>query len=406
MAAPGLTIVQRIRSILGAGAVVETDGTGLPRVAPGTEEGVALVLRAAAADGWRVRIEGRGSWVPPDAPADLALTTRNLTKVPYLDPNDLVATAEAGIPLDDLRQALADRGTWLPADPPGASRSLGSVVATGTAGPLRGGFGNFRDHLLGVTIVTGDGRVVRPGGRVVKNVAGFDLTKLAAGSFGAFGVVTSVTLRLRGVPRADTTLVATGARDALLNAAHSILQAGITPAALELLSPQAAQGEQWMLAVRLIGADAAVSAERDSVSGATETALTELAVADASKLWRGLLADVPPGSGTLRLGALPSALDEALDLVAHHLPEGWLTVTIGAGVVRWSGDTTADRIKLLRHTAAQREMPLTLERATWQLRELVGHFGAYREGVGRLVGALRRTFDPAGVLVTAIGDEM
>ena len=267
---------------------------------------------------------------------------------------------------------------------------------------MRGGFGNVRDHVLGLTLVTGDGRVVRPGGRVVKNVAGFDLAKLATGSFGAFGVVTSVTLRLRAVPRADMTLVATGMRDALLSAARRILDAGITPGALELLAPAAAQAADWALAIRLIGADAEVQAARNAVGGAASLGFAELPARESAQLWSDVLAGAESGPTTVRLGTLPSALDDALDLVAHHLPEAWLAATVGGGTIRWSGDTTHDRVKLLRHQAAQQEIPLTLERSPWPMRESLGHFGAYREGVGRLVGQLRRAFDPHGTLVVPV----
>src|SRR6266566_3531465 len=172
--------------------------------------------------------------VPRVAPADLALTTRRLDKVPAIEPQDLSATAEAGIGCDLLRQQLADRGTWLALDPPGlAGRTLGSVVATATAGPLRQGFGPVRDHLLGVTFVTGDGRLVHSGGRVMKNVAGYDLTKLAAGGFGAFGVIVLAHLRLRALPRADQTLVLEGSREDLAQVAEDISScaAGCTAAA-------------------------------------------------------------------------------------------------------------------------------------------------------------------------------
>jgi len=397
-----MTIVHRIRSLVGTDAVLETDGTGLPRVAPRSEEEAALVLRTASEAGWRVRVEGAARWSPDDAPADLALTTQRLSEITYLDPADLVATAQAGVAWDDLRGALADQGAWVALDPPGTGRSVGSVVATATAGPLRGGFGNVRDHVLGLTLVTGDGRVVRPGGRVVKNVAGFDLAKLATGSFGAFGVVTSVTLRLRAVPRADMTLVATGMRDALLSAARRILDAGITPGALELLAPAAAQAADWALAIRLIGADAEVQAARNAVGGAASLGFAELPARESAQLWSDVLAGAESGPTTVRLGTLPSALDDALDLVAHHLPEAWLAATVGGGTIRWSGETTHDRVKLLRHQAAQQEIPLTLERAPWPMRASLGHFGAYREGVGRLVGQLRRAFDPHGTLVVPV----
>ena len=90
-----------------------------------------------------------------------------------MSPADLVATVQAGTPIEALRRRLADEGMWLALDPPGRpERSLGSVVATATAGPLRHGFGPVRDHVLGCTVATGDGRLVRAGGRVVKNVAG------------------------------------------------------------------------------------------------------------------------------------------------------------------------------------------------------------------------------------------
>src|SRR5438874_1787456 len=126
-------------------------------------------------------------------------------------------------------------------------------VAATTAGPLRQGFGPVRDHLLGVTFVTGDGRLVQSGGRVMKNVAGYDLTRLAAGGFGAFGVIVLVHLRLRALPRADQTLVLEGSREDLAQVAEDIAAAAVQPAAHELMSPALARRERWMLAVRFAG---------------------------------------------------------------------------------------------------------------------------------------------------------
>ena len=171
---------------------------------------------------WPTRRDGRsGSRVrapgsPPDAPADLAVSTRALDQVLSVSPADLVATVQAGTTHDALRRRLADEGMWLAVDPPGRpDRSLGSIVATGTAGPLRHGLGPIRDHLLGCTVATGDGRLVKAGGKVVKNVAGYDLTKLQVGGFGGFGIIAELHLRLRALPRADVTLLARGARDDL-----------------------------------------------------------------------------------------------------------------------------------------------------------------------------------------------
>lgn len=397
--------MRRIRALLGADAIVDTDRTGMPRISPRTEDACALVLGVANAEGWRVRVEGAGTWMPADAPADLSLSTRELNALVHLDAPDLVATVQAGMRWAELRRALAEHGVWIAGDPPGTNRTLGSVVATASAGPLRSGFGSVREQVLGLTLVTGEGRLVRPGGRVVKNVAGFDLTRLATGSFGAFGLITSLHLRLRAVPRADVTLLAAGERDTLLHAALQVPEAGATPAALELLAPESAARDSWTLAVRLIGSAPAVDAERRAIGGALSLPLTELAGREAAEFWRAPLTSTMARPITLRLGVLPTAIDEALDLLAHHLDSTWVAATIPAGVIRWSGTAEVDRIKLLRHAAAQREMPLTLERAPWSVREAVGHFGAYREGVGRLVSSLRGAFDPTGVLVVPLGDD-
>src|SRR5438105_5183434 len=258
-----MSLLDRVRALLGDDAVeVAATPDGVPRVAPASPDAVALLLGTAREGGWHVRIEGAGTWLPADAPADLALTTRRLDKIPAIEPQDLSATAEAGIGCDLLRQQLADRGTWLALDPPGlAGRTLGSVVATATAGPLRHGFGAVRDHILGVTFVTGDGRLVQSGGRVVKNVAGYDLTKLEAGGFGAFGVIVLVHLRLRALPRADQTFVLAGTREDLTQLAEDVAAAGLQPAALELMSPALARRERWLLAVLFAGSAALVSAE-------------------------------------------------------------------------------------------------------------------------------------------------
>jgi glycolate oxidase FAD binding subunit len=171
-------VLERLRALLGPDAVTR-DPAGLPRATPDSAEGVALTCRLAHDERWRVRVEGHGSWVPGDAPADLVLCTRGLDRIPSVSPADLVATVEAGVPMDALARRLAEDGMWLALDAPGRpERTVGSVVATATAGPLRAGFGPVRDHVLGCAVVTGDGRIVKPGGRVVKNVAGYDLTKL------------------------------------------------------------------------------------------------------------------------------------------------------------------------------------------------------------------------------------
>src|SRR5881628_2444470 len=398
-----MSLVDRVRALLGEDAVdVAATRDGVPRVAPGSPDAVALLLGTAREEGWRVRVEGAGTWLPADAPADLALTTRRLDKVPAIEPQDLSATAEAGIGCDLLRQQLADRGTWLALDPPGlAGRTLGSVVATATAGPLRQGFGAVRDHVLGVTFVTGDGRLVQSGGRVMKNVAGYDLTKLEAGGFGAFGVIVLVHLRLRALPRVDQTSLLEGSREDLTQVAEDIAAAGLQPAALELMSPALARREGWALAVRLAGSAALVAAEEAGLRGASGGRFTALRADEAHGFWMRAAESFATRPVAFRTGGLPDSSDELLDLLQHQVGDEWVS-SPGVGAIRWAGDTTVDRLRRLRRTLAGLEVPLTLERAPWSIRSAVGHFGAYREGVGPLVAGLRRTFDPGEAFVVAV----
>jgi glycolate oxidase FAD binding subunit len=401
--AGGMTILEKVTALLGEGAVLEAGLDRVPRVAPGSPDAVALLLGTAHQEGWRVRIEGAGTWLPSDAPADLALTTRRLDRIPAVEPSDLTATAEAGIGFDQLRQQLADRGAWLAVDPPGlAGRTLGSVVATATAGPLRHGFGPIKDHLLGVTFVTGDGRMVQSGGRVMKNVAGYDLTRLQSGGFGAFGVIVLVHLRLRALPRADVTYILEGAREDLTQVGEDIAAAGLTPAALELVSPALARRERWVLAVRLAGSPALVAADEAGLGAASGGGrFAALRAEEAHAFWMRLAEGFAVRPVTFRIGGVPAASDELLDLLQHQLGDEWVAASPAAGAIRWTGDASIDRLQRLRRALAAMEVPLTLERAPWPVRGAVGHFGAYREGVGPLVAGLRRTFDPGGSFVVA-----
>lgn len=396
-------MLARLREVVGASSV-ERDPTGLPRVVPDGTEAMARLLALAHGRNWRVRIEGQGTWLSSDAPADFAVSTRGLDRVTSVSPADLVATVESGVVLGSLRRRLADDGMWLAIDPPGRpERTIGSVVATGTSGALRQGFGPVRDHILGLTVVTSDGRTVRAGGRVVKNVAGYDLGKLQIGGFGGFGIVTEINLRLRALPRADQTLIARASRDHLTNAARDLVEARLSLQALELFSPALAAEPDWVLAARIMGTEDGVAAEVRRLTSATRLVWQPLPVDRAGSFWHLAARAVLGGAVTLRLGVLHPGLDDALDMLAASLDEGLIAAGAGSvGGVRWSGEARTDALRTLRRTAASREIPMTLERAPWAVRQQLGHFGAYREGVGQLVSRLRETFDPGSLLSVAL----
>lgn len=379
--------------------LVARDATGRPRLTPPDTAGIAAAMGLASREGWRVRIEGRGGWEHADGPADLVISTAALDQVVRIAPGDLMATLQAGAPVGVVQRALAAQGVWLAWDPPGrGERSVGSIIATATAGPLRHRYGPVRDHVLGCTIVTGDGRVVKPGGSVVKNVAGFDLTRLMAGSFGAFGVVTEVHVRLRALPEADRTLLATGPRDVLTRATRDLVEQGLEAVAIELLAPALGASPDWTLAVRLAGTTAGVEAEADRLGSLASLTWSPLPAEQAIACWTGAAHGALAGPVTLRLGALGDGLDDALDLLEERLDLGLVSAGAGTGAIRWTGTAAAAPLRALRAAAATREVPLTLERAPAPLRQEVGRFGAYREGVAALVTRVQGTFDPQGVL--------
>jgi glycolate oxidase FAD binding subunit len=229
-------------------AAVKADAVGgvVPRfvAAPASTEEAAAVLRAAAELGLAVVPRGDGTrldWGAPPIRCDLVVETRRLDAVLEHAAGDLVVRAQAGVRLADLAEVLGGAGQRLALDPPAEAGeasgggTVGGLVATGVAGPLRLRFGLPRDLLLGITMVRADGTVARAGGKVVKNVAGYDIGKLLAGSYGTLGLITEVTFRLHPRPPAAAyvSLTCPDARTAaaaVLSAAASPL----APAAVEL----------------------------------------------------------------------------------------------------------------------------------------------------------------------------
>jgi len=172
------------------------------------DRAVADTVRAAVASKTPLRIVGAGTWLDGGQPvhATHVVSLASDTGVVAYIPGDLVITVRAGTTLQMLDATLSAHGQWLPLDPDGgAAVTIGAVAATCSYGPLAEWYGTPRDHILGMTVVTGTGDIIMPGGRVVKNVAGFDVTRLMIGAWGTLGIITQVTLRVRARPRAGTT---------------------------------------------------------------------------------------------------------------------------------------------------------------------------------------------------------
>ena len=377
--------------------------------APEDLAGLAATVRAAAGRGVALRVRGAGSWWP-DGDAGSVLSTQHLDTISEFNPADLVVTVGAGVPLDTLGAALRSRGVFLALDPPGRpSRTVGGVLATGGSGPLAALYGTARDQVLGLVVVAGNGTVVRLGGRVVKNVAGFDLAKLVIGGHGAFGVIAEAHLRLRAIPAADRTVGWSGSAEWAARAAAAVLGSGAAPAALEVVSPELSAalgaGREWMLAARSMGGPAAVDEELSLVERAAAGRPAGGGIAadgDAPwAAWRRAVGDWPV---LLRIGADPAAWAEALALARRHLGDALgASVTVPRGTVRvGAARCGADAVRELRDAAAARGWPVTLERADAATRAAAGIWGALPEGAERLARELRARFDPNGTLAAPL----
>jgi len=365
-------------------------------------------IRDAAAARPPLRIVGAGTWL--DAGQPLAgtmsdtLSTRGLGGIVEYVPGDLTLTARAGTSLAEIRAVTAPEGQWLALDPHGADEgTIGATVATASVGPLATAFGTPRDLVLGVEVVTGTAAIVRGGGRVVKNVAGFDLTRLVTGSWGTLGVITEVTVRLHARPEVDLSLaIRLPARGDAVDAVRLLLRkAPFTPHACELVNDALARqlgiGDRATVIVRVSGNAEAVKAQRDLLGQIAEPREV------SSDVWTRLRAADSANGATLvfRLSQLPSRLEDiwrAAMAVAAAAPDTLVHATAMRGVVRCivpasahEGDVGPVLTGQSTRTCVGERLPPSL----WQtLNSAVQRDG----GVARLARGIKAAFDPARVL--------
>jgi len=236
--------------------------------APTSTAQAAAVLRAAAGLGLRVVARGAGTtvdWGNPPAALDLIVETRRLTGVVEHAAGDLIVVVRAGTRLAELRAALAPAGQQLALDDPVGDATVGGAVALNISGPRRMGYGTLRDLLIGITLVRADGMVARAGGRVVKNVAGYDLGKLMIGAYGTLGLVTECVFRLHPVPAAEAYVRCRVPGDdgftRFGRLAAAVRGAQLAPVALEVDAPPDGPAE---LVVLLEGTAAGVAARAEA----------------------------------------------------------------------------------------------------------------------------------------------
>ncbi len=210
-------------------------------VYPHTRAELAEVMTCAYRNKWRMLVCGNGSklsWGGIVKNAQIVISTQRLQQLIEHAVGDLTVTVEAGMQFADLQAKLATAGQFLALDPDfPESATMGGIVATASTGSLRQRYGSVRDQLLGINFVRADGQVASAGGRVVKNVAGYDLMKLFTGAYGTLGAISSVTFRVYPLPEASATTVLTGTAEAIAQACSTLRASALTPSNSDILSP-------------------------------------------------------------------------------------------------------------------------------------------------------------------------
>jgi glycolate oxidase FAD binding subunit len=331
-------------------------------------------IRAAAQRGTPVQLRGGGSKdFYGNAPRGERVDTRVYGGIAAYEPSELVLTARCGTPLAEVESALAEKGQCLPFEPPHFGQAtFGGCIASGLSGPRRMSAGALRDFVLGVKLIDGRGRLLRFGGQVMKNVAGYDLSRLAAGSLGTLGLIAEASVKVLPRPQAEITLELELAQPAALDAMNR--WAG------QPLPVSATAWRDDRLQVRLSGAMAGVRAAASTIGGRE--------LGDAGTFWSAVREHTDgffAGEGPLWRIAVPSVA-APLEVAGAQLIE-W------GGALRWlRTDTDAARV---REAARRAGGHATLFRAR---DKSAGAFAPLDPVLLRLHRALKSAFDPAGIL--------
>jgi glycolate oxidase FAD binding subunit len=375
----------------------------------GTDE-VAALLRVATEYGLRVIPIGSGSkrdWAAAPDAVDLVLDFSSARGVLEHAAEDLVVTAKAGTPLAEVQRVVGGAGQQLAIDQPLPTATVGGVIATGTSGPGRHLFGGVRDLLIGVTAVLADGTVAVSGGKVVKNVAGYDLGKLYTGSYGTLAVVTEAVFRLHPVAAEHRWVaVVAGTAAAAGAVVDAVRHSQAMPTAIEV---DQRPGGAITVCARIEGRPTATDTRAHKLAETISTAAGGAAeVLDEPPPWWGQFPfDAAEGIG-IRLDVEPSAVAELLEGAQEAAERAELPLTLrgaaGIGMLHGGlpGETAAEPVRdllssLRKLTAAHGGHAVVL-RAPKAVRDVVDLWGPIPAGVLTLMRRTKDQFDPAGLL--------
>lgn len=389
-------------------------------VEPGNEEEVSAVLAFVNKEGLRVLIRGGGTQLGLGSPpigGDILLSTTRLNTIVEHVPHDLVVTAQAGLPLATLQAALQQSKQWLALDPDLASEAtIGGLVATNATGPRRLRYGGVRDQIIGIRVVLADGTIAKGGGKVVKNVAGYDLPKLFTGALGTLGVIVSATFRLYPLPVASGTVhISASSISALCDLAVRIIGSTLVPTIVDVQG-DTAHTNTYTMAVRFEMGQEAVEAQAATllamvaeIPGDTIQATQQLEGDAETQFWshtkhaHGAI-DTSKTSLTLKASLLPTEVAHWLADVEQICQQKQIDATwrvhAGHGLVfvQLSGGDTAlvAAVHELRQAALKHQGSLVVTDAPSRLAQQIDIWGPVP--ALDVMRSLKARFDPNNML--------
>lgn len=377
------------------------EASTLRRDAPESFEDAAQTLRECHDAGRTVRLRGGGTKLGwgNEIRTDVEVSTQSLDQVVEHNEGDLTAVLQAGVPLARAQKTFAAAGQMLALDPPegahgGAGITVGGTVATADSGPLRHRYGGPRDLVIGVTAALADGTIARAGGKVIKNVAGYDLGKLMAGAFGTLGLILQVSVRLHPWPRTVATASGSTASPDVLGHAAALL--GRLPLEADALDVSWKDGSGGVL-VRFSGETAADRA-RAACGRIEEVGLNGDVLEDDAGAWAAQRAHQRAREGSvLRVSALPAELPRVLRAADRVQASVVGRAALGLSWLRLAPAGDDDAVAAIEELRRElRPFPCTLLDAPAGVRGATDPWGETNPGALALHRRVKERFDPAG----------
>ena len=374
-------------------------------VYPHTQEELAKVIAEAERQNWRLLICGCGSklsWGGLIEGAELVVSTERINKLIDHAIGDLTVTVEAGMKFCELQGILAKANQFLALDPTTPqTATIGGIVATANTGSFRQRYGSVRDQLLGISFVRADGEIVKAGGRVVKNVAGYDLMKLFTGSYGTLGIITRLTFRVYPQQQASITVVLVGSADAIFQAATTLRGSALTPTQADLLSAQLVSdfdlGNGLGLIVRFQSIPESVGEQSNRILEiATQLGLLGVKFSDSEEtnLWERLQEQIyfPSKNRPIicKIGVLPTAAMEILNSVDR----GLIHNSSGLGIVQLENEGDVQK---MRNLCQNNSGFLSILQAPASLKKKIDIWG-YTGNTIEMMQGIKKQFDRKNIL--------